>query len=120
MNEHSFEAARAQIEKNAETARELITELGYAPATPEELNLSAGDLRKILYARPEDGAAMFKASRNDGTEAKAIISSRPDRYIAADVFSPAFRGGHGGNHDFLWVELKDLLEKAKNDPAQNG
>ncbi len=117
-NEHSLEAARAQIESNAETARELIMGLGYTPATLEELGLSASELQKILYAKPEDGAALFKASRDDGTEAKAIIRSRPDRYIAADVFSPALSGGHGANHDFLWAELKDLLEKAKNDPTR--
>ncbi len=119
MNEHGFEAVRAQIENNAETTRELMKDLGYVSATLEELKLSARELEKVCYAKPEDDAAFFKASRNDGTEVRVLIKFRPDRYFAADIFSPAFGRGCRGNHDFSWDELKYQLEIAKKDPAQN-
>ena len=110
----------ALVEANNEKVRELIEQLGYLPIeTLEELGLSAEQIKQIRYAHPqEEGISFFKSSRADGTEAKAITRALPDRYIAADIFSPAFRGGHGANHDFNWIELKETLETAKDGKAQ--
>ncbi|OGE15473.1 hypothetical protein A3J89_02010 [Candidatus Curtissbacteria bacterium RIFOXYB12_FULL_40_6] len=118
------EAARAEalIEQNVQELRRLITEeMGYTPVqNVEELGLSPEELKKIEYAKPgREGVRYFKSQTADGGDVKVLVRALAGRYVAADIFSDAFPGGHGFNSDFLWDELKQVLEQAKGRSRQS-
>jgi hypothetical protein len=110
-----------QLEKNKGELRRLISELGFAEVnSADELGLTEAEKGKLFFipdvTDPE--AIFFKAARTDGTEAKAIVKARSDRYVFAEVFSPGLTDSHGGNHDFDWIELSSILKRAIEGPAR--
>ncbi len=127
------------IEKQEEKAfqeRELLLQdmskkLGYEMVNSvEALALTPNEMSKIrnvdlrYYLREKDtplGQKMLepirylKAQRKDGASVKVVILIRNDlnnNEFAAEIFTPAFYEGSGGNHDFNRSELEQNLRMA--------
>lgn len=120
----NFEAQRnaSIVEQNSKKLKEFIVEQsGYVPVSNvAELGLTPEEIKKVQYATPgKEGVTYFKSQTIDGKDVKVLVRALAGRYIAADVFSEAFPGGHGFNNDFLWEELKELLAQAKAKSRQS-
>ena len=88
---------------------------------------SADDITKEHYPNKIKGlvhtkdilpeqCVFLKATREDGTEVFAVIGTGAFIKYRADFFSPAYFGGHGGNHDFNASELLGNLYLAVKSP----
>lgn len=119
FSENRMASAEAE---NSRILKELIVEKsGYVlVSTVEDLGLTEEETKKVQYASPDKkGVIFFKSQTEDGKDVKVLVRPLAGRYVAADVFSDAFPGGHGFNNDFLWDELRLLLEQAKGRSRQS-
>ncbi len=110
---------QANLEKTLQILAELADKFGYVSvATMEELGLTPEQMKQLTWnqrnpdiQRPH--RRFYKAKRQDGEEVKLIAQPMNDgNVIAADIFSPAFYSGHGGNHDFNYTEMEWNMRQA--------
>lgn len=109
------------VRENIERVRELMAKLGYENVSDlQALGLTEEQIKQLRFAgHGNSGDQFFTGARADGTKAQAIIQAQANRYVAAEVFSPALVGGHANNNDFIWdAELQPILEKAIRDEAR--
>ena len=113
-NERGIDRTRETILHNKELIKHIMIESGFTHVEHvEELALTPDQIKQIRFGRPEnEGVAFYSATRNDGETVVALIKALASRYIAGDIFSPAFVGGHTEASDLLDDELKQLLKEA--------
>lgn len=120
------EATEANAQELLQKLEEITEKAGYAQiSTLEELGLSPEEIKQVRWIKidqsnaAKDNVRFYSADRddktNDKTNAKAIVKPNPTQSntYQADIFSPAFYQGHGGNHDFSPSELEENLRIAK-------
>ncbi len=112
----SREWQNKNIERGVETMKKITAEVGLQATTLAELALTPEEMKKLLYIQKitEPNVHCYSADRQDGTKARVLIRPTGQGDFAAEVFSPAFYGGHGSNHDFNEGDLKGTLTTALN------
>lgn len=108
----------ANVEKGIKVIEQISADLGLRGATFADLSLSEAQLKQMSYIKnpSENGVRFYLATREDGLLVKAIIRATGQGDYAAEIFSPAFYGGHGNNHDFNESELRGSLQTACTAP----
>ena len=108
------------ISDNEQHIREEMARVGYASvASLEELGLTPEQIQQLRHVNlKEPCMGYFQTGRPDGTRAQAVTQAQPNRYVAANVFSPGLVGGRAANNDFQWEELERILREAKDNPAR--
>jgi len=109
------------IESNKETISRLAEEHGYERVNSlTDLDLTDEEIGRIRHTRHgnDSNRAYFTSQREDGSKVKVIIQALPNRYIAADIFSPAYSYNPAGNNDWLDVEFTQALDYALTAPAK--
>jgi len=108
-------------EEVVENIKKIIDKNGYIPVSSlEKLELSKDQKKQMCWSKNDAVTSnnlnyYYETDRKDGQKVKVVIRINPfpSKTFGADIYSPFFYQGHGGNHDFSLDELKNNLQLAK-------
>ncbi|MFA6131023.1 MAG: hypothetical protein WC730_02080 [Patescibacteria group bacterium] len=120
-----------RIELGTNALRVLAKEMGLKEIDEEEERialLSTEQMKQLEYCSTwssetetrtfKEDVLVFTGMRENGEQIVVVVRPATTNEFAAEIFSPAFRGGYGSNHDFNKSELRRTLEVALEGPVR--
>lgn len=106
----------AERQRKLKALEDLALSLGYNRVDKfSDLELTKDEIKTLAYIREskEDSSLCryFVFYRTDGKRVKVLAEPWAKGY-GVDIFSPAFTGGHAGNHDSSEYDMNNLLSHA--------
>ena len=120
QNQAIHEQEERNLEQGEKRLETIVSELPLESCSLSDLALTSEDLSRISYVRDvargrRDATAhhhFYKGVGADGRNVRAIVEVGRRGELAAEISSPAFYKGWGGNHDFSTNELAAQLKNA--------